>query len=202
MIARHTSRPMPRRQLLTLTLLALAATVAPALAVAPAVTTRIAVAHELVDGTGGRESLAGKVVLTTPRSWTRTSNDTAPTATFRLLIASGCSAVAQVSVRAVASRSSAATRVRAVTGYSRAVLSDRRRPGGWLRLVQLDGNARLGLRAYGIAAVTIGTARWIDVRAFVRFSGCTDHQVRTRAAGSGLRSLLVTARPLVRIVRR
>ena len=107
-----------------------------------------------------------------------------------------------MSVRAVASRSSAATRVRAVTGYSRAVLSDGRRPGGWLRLVQLDGNARLGLRAYGIAAVTIGTARWIDVRAFVRFSGCTDHQVRTRAAGSGLRSLLVTARPLVRIVRR
>ena len=117
-------------------------------------------------------------------------------------MASGCSAVAQVSVRAVASRSSAAARVRLVTGYSLAILSDRRRPGGWLRLVQLQGSARLGLRAYGIAAVSIGTARWVDVRTFVKFSGCTDRQVRTRAAGSGLGSLLVTARPLVRIVRR
>src|SRR5437867_3872078 len=76
------------------------------------VTTRIAVAHEIVDGTAGKERLAGKVLITTPSAWKRTSHDTAPTAKFRLSVHGGCSAVVHVSVRAVATRERAKARAR------------------------------------------------------------------------------------------
>ena len=66
--------------------------------------TRISVGREGVDGSAGKERLAGKVVITGPSDWTRTSNDTAPTAKFTVSRSGGCTARVEVSARAVATR--------------------------------------------------------------------------------------------------
>jgi hypothetical protein len=133
------------------------------------VTTRIGVAHEIIDGTAGGERLAGKVLISTPSTWKRTSRDTAPTAKFSLSMDGGCSAAVHVSVRAVATSQSAKARARRVTQRPVAVLADGARSGGWLRLVQLRSGQEqaFGAGGYGIAIVGLAPARWVDVRAFV-----------------------------------
>jgi hypothetical protein len=173
------------RKLAFVTTLALAlAAVAPAAADAVSFTsTKINVSRESVDGTRGSQRLSGHVTVKSQRSWRRTSHDGAPTRRFA--VATGrCHASARVSVRAVATSRTAKARTRAVTrAGSTAVLADAARPGGWLRIVELDG-ARP--RLYGIAIARVAPNRWADVRPFVAFIGCTDAETRGGAATRGL----------------
>lgn len=168
--------------------------------------TRISVGREGVDGSAGREHLAGKVVVRAPSDWTRTSNDTAPTAKFSASHSSACSARIEVSVRAAATRQPPRTRAGSVTQVPPAsVIADNSRPGGWLRVVQLSGydssRHTYQLGVYGIASVRIAHNRLVDVRAFVWFWGCSAEQIHSGPASTGLRVLLHDARIHARIVR-
>lgn len=82
---------MTKPGLITLALLAVLAFPSLARATVGPGDTRISVGREGVDGSAGKEHLAGKVVITGPNDWTRTSNDTAPTAKFAAR-SGGCSA--------------------------------------------------------------------------------------------------------------
>src|SRR5207247_8550420 len=102
------------------------------------VTTTIGVGHfgrEYVVGTRTKERVAGKVLITMPSTWTRTSHNTAPLAKFRLPVRSGCSAVVTVGASAVATRASPKALAYRFTRPV-AVIRDSARPRGWLRLVQ------------------------------------------------------------------
>lgn len=164
--------------------------------------TRIGLAREGVDG-AGRERVAGKVVIHAPSAWTRTSNDTAPTAKFTDELSNTCSATVQVSVRVVATGQTSRSRVLRVTKAApAAVIADNSRPGGWLRIIRLSGSGQALLPVtYGIAIVRVEQNRWVDVRAYSKFSGCTDEQVKSGSASAGLRMLLHDARVHARIVR-
>jgi hypothetical protein len=147
--------------------------------------TKIGLVREGVDGTLGRQRLAGHVTVRTQRSWRWTSHDGAPTAAFAIPTGS-CRAVVRVSVRAVATGRSAAARARAVTDVgSAAVLADAARPGGWIRLTELGGGRP---QLYGIAIVLVARNRWPDVRAFGSFTGCTYAEIRNGPAARASRA--------------
>jgi len=169
------------------------------------VATTIGVSHfgrEYVVGTRAKERVAGKVLITTPSTWTRTSHNTAPLAKFRIPVLSGCSAVVTVAASAVATRASPKALAYRFTRQPAAVIRDSARPRGWLRLVQqAPGSEPDRPDVYGIAVVRLVHFRLGDARTYAWFEGCSDQQIRNGDAASGLANLLRTAKLRLSIVK-
>lgn len=159
---------------------------------------------------GAPRALSGDLRVSSPATWVRTTRDGASTARLRFKIDASCSGVLQLSSRAVATAEGAKARAERVTQSPLAVIADRSRSGGWLRVVQLTPatpgapldpkNERVQL--YGIAVVSVARSRWVDVRAFGWFHGCSDVQVRTSAATKATTHLLLGAEVNARLVSR
>jgi hypothetical protein len=197
----------------TLGLLVVALAVPAQGAAATATKTKVSLNGKLVDGTSGGETLRGTAAVSTPRSWKRTSKDGAPTTKFRAK-SGKCSAEIQVSGRAVASRTDPVARIRSVTRSPGAVIGQgRRRTGAW-RIVHLKRGGSAYTQdlpraykqdppdVYGLAALRLRKSRFVDVRVFAWFDGCTTSQIRRSPLATGLATLLRTAGVSARIVKR
>jgi hypothetical protein len=174
--------------------------------------TKVSLNGKLVNGTRAGETLSGIALITTPRSWTRTSKNGAPTSKFRAK-SGACSAEIQVSGRALASRTDPVARIRSVTRSPRAVIGQGRSGSRAWRIVQLKSggsaytqdlprNKQDPADVYGIAALRLATSRFVDVRVFAWFRNCTTVQVRRGALAAGLKTLVSTAGISARIVKR
>ena len=194
--------------------LLLVALVAPAQGVAASgVTNKISLSGKVVDGTRGHEVLSGYARVTTPRSWKRTSKKGARTARFRAKSGS-CTAEIQVSGRALASRTEPSARIRSVTRSPRSVIGQGRNGARAWRVVHLKPNGgpysqdlpRSYVQdppdVYAIAALRLRKSRWVDVRAFAWFTGCSTKQIRSGSVAKALTTIVSTARVQTRIVRR
>lgn len=170
--------------------------------------TRISLARLSVNGAG--EGVRGRILVRTPvASFTRTSNDTAPTARFEARVSCECRAQVVVSKRAVATREGAvAQALRPTSAVDAVIASVRRRDRAW-RLVEyrrVDPDTYETTerrRLYGLAVVRIAKRRWMHVRAFADFgTSCSEDDRRRGAAAKALDRLLATARVEASIVPR
>jgi hypothetical protein len=182
-------------------------------AAATATKTKVSLNGKLVDGTRGGETLSGTAAVTTPGSWKRTSKNGAPTSKFRAR-SGKCSAEIQVSGRALASRTDPVARIRSVTRSPRAVIGQgKTRSRAW-RIVHLKSGGGAYTQdlprsykqnppdVYGLAALRLRKSRFVDVRVFAWFQGCTTAQIRSGSLAAGLRTLLRTAGVSASIVKR
>ena len=176
--------------------------------------TRISLRDTGVNGAPGQR-LSGDAFVRTPGSWKRLTRDGARTSRFKVPAAAGCAVEVLVAARGVASRSGPLTRIRRVaTRRPRAVIGQGRSTSGAWRIVHLRGGADAYKEVitspyrqdpadvYGLAALRVGRARWVDVRALAWFDGCTVAQTRRGTAAKALASMVSGARVAATIVRR
>ena len=175
--------------------------------------TRISLRDKGVNGAPGQR-LSGDAFVRTPGSWKRLTRDGARTSRFKVPAAAGCAVEVLVTARGVASRSGPLTRIRSVTRRPRAVIGQGRSTSGAWRIVHLRGGADAYKEVvtspyrqdpadvYGLAALRVGRARWVDVRALAWFDGCTVAQTRRGTAAKALASMVSGARVAATIVRR
>ena len=114
----------------------------------------------------------------------------------------------------MATRTEPGARVRSVTRSPRAVVGQGRTPSRVWRVVHLKAGggaytqdlprayAQNPPDVYAIAALRLRRARFVDVRAFAWYRGCSAKQIRTGSVAKALQTLLKTARVDAHIVRR
>jgi hypothetical protein len=163
------------------------------------VQTHVDVGNQIVDGTGAAQALAGRIVILTPRSWRRTSADDSPSADFVVHQGASCVARLDASPRGVATRNGPLTQARRVTRFPLAVIGEGRRPGGAWRAVEVKNPPR-GPLVYGIAVVRIVPRRWVHLRIFATYAGCSEQEVRRGSTAVILRRVLRDAEMQVRVV--
>lgn len=175
------------------------------LAVVPAsagrdVRTSIDVGGQIVDGSRATQAVAGRIVIATPEGWRRTTRNGSRSARFAAHESADCVGHVNASPRATATSNGALAQARRVTRFPLALIGEGHRPGGAWRAVDVKDPPGGRPLVYGIAVVRIARARWIDLRVFVTYDGCSPQQVERGSVAAVLKRVLREAEMRVGLV--